>query len=313
MKIPKLYKAQHLWNTALFMIEEDIAIEKLVELLKKPIFQFSPVRKCRTSYHTSTGYADPFLFANHCDGYLYLFYEDEQLKAPAPICAMRTKDGRKWENLGIVLRESFHLSFPFVFVENKNIYMLPETRSIDEIRMYKSVDFPYIWQPITLQKGDKYVDSSLIKHHNVWYLFTTVWYGKKNGLHIYYADSLDSEWKSHPLNPIHNNLEYSRNGGSVFEYKGKIYRPAQNCTHYYGENVALYEIEKLSKTEYTEKKQCNLIDTTNDWSKYGGHHFNQTSMWGKTWVSMDGLIDDNCINNHTRKLFNLYQYLTKKR
>lgn len=298
--VKKLYKSTDIWKITLFQsdnINVSISKEHFVNF-------FSPKGQIRTHYHYSTGYADPFLFIR--EDWLYLFYEKEYLEKPAEICAYRTTNLKKWEDLGIVLKEDFHLSFPFVFESNGEIYMMPETRSIGAIRLYRSVDFPYKWEPITLIDGDKFVDSSVIQKEGIWYLFTTVWYGRNNGMHIYYSDDLSGEWNLHPLSPLHNDLAFSRCGGAVFECNGKFYRPAQNCTNYYGENVALYEIEKLSITEYSEKKICDLIDKNNKWSKSGGHHFSRAIFNGKEIVAMDGIVDDNWVNNHTRKLFNYW-------
>ena len=36
-----------------------------------------------------------------------------------------TKNSEKF--LGVVLEEDFHLSFPYVFKDDKNIYMVPES------------------------------------------------------------------------------------------------------------------------------------------------------------------------------------------
>lgn len=308
--IPKLYKPQQLWNISLFEYKNNDLIKSVLDT---PIVNFSPANKIRTEYHSSTGYADPFLFENKIDGYLYLFYEDEKLQAPAPICAKRTKNLKDWEDLGIVLKEDFHLSFPFVFQVEDEIYMLPETRQKDAVILYKSTNFPFEWkEEKVLLEGDKYVDSSLIKHNDMWYLFTTVWYGENNGLKIFYADNLLGEYKEHPLSPITDDIGFCRNGGTIFEHNNKLYRPAQNCTNYYGENLSLYEINKLTATEYHENKVADLIDKKNKWSKYGGHHFNMVNYKGKTLFVMDGITDDNWINNHTRKFFNYFYHKRKQ-
>lgn len=304
MNIYILHKPRPIWNIALFQT----SFEKFLENKQrdKPVI-FLPKSKIRTHYHYITGYADPFLFV---DGdWLYLFYEEERLKAPASICGLKTKDLQHWQKVGTVLKENFHLSFPFTFRANENIYMIPETREKEAVIMYRATDFPYRWQPITLLEGDKYVDSSVIEHNGVWYLFTSVWYGERNGLHIYYSDRLESGWKEHPMSPLHDDMGKSRCGGAVFEHKGKLYRPAQNCTDYYGENVALFEIELLTPTSFKETKIKDLITKNRQWSKYGGHHFNMVNFKGKTIVAMDGITDDSWINNHTRKFFNIYNRL----
>ena len=140
----RLYKSQDLWNIAVFILSDE---ENPFDCVSRaPDKRFTPQSLIRTRYHQITGYADPFLFANENDGYLYLFYEEERLRAKAPICAKRTKDLYHWENLGIVLKEHYHLSYPNVFSINGSIYMLPETHECNAVILYKSVDFPFRWE-----------------------------------------------------------------------------------------------------------------------------------------------------------------------
>ncbi|NCB69650.1 MAG: hypothetical protein EOM47_12505 [Bacteroidia bacterium] len=293
-------KCDTIWNIALFNSFGGFDLKEI------PLRIFSPAIYIRTNYHYTTGFADPFLFV---DGdWLYLFYEEEKLKAPARICGYRTNDLKKWHKLGAVLQEDFHLSFPFTFRANDSIYMLPETRAKDAVILYKSIDFPSTWKPIEIISGDKFTDSSMIFHDNVWYLFTTVWYGETNGLRIYYSDNVESGWQEHPLSPVNNDISNSRCGGAVFSYEGKVYRPAQDCSRYYGEDVVLYEIIELTTASYSEVKLKSLIDKNNKWSKYGGHHFSMAHFNGQNIVAMDGITDDNLINNHTRKFFNFYYH-----
>ena len=55
--------------------------------------------------------------------------------------------GNKSEKfLGKVIKENFHLSFPFIFKFNNNFYMCPETKEKKEIRIYKCKNFPNQWE-----------------------------------------------------------------------------------------------------------------------------------------------------------------------
>lgn len=298
-----LYKEQELWDTVLIMFRKNENIFSCEG--KTPFYIYTPQKLLRTKYHQATGYADPFLFANKKDGYLYLFNEMELLKAPAPLIAQRTKDLKHWEKLGVVLHENFHLSFPFVFEHEGEYYMIPETRSQEAVILYKADNFPYGWKPVKkLLQGDMYADSSVIFHNGLWYLFTTAWFGKKNGLRIFYSDSLCGDYVEHTMSPVTEDLALSRCAGSVFKYQGKLYRPAQYCSNYYGEDAVIYEIKELSPAAYSECLFKRMIDKSNPWSVRGGHQFNYAEFNGMQIVAMDGIVYDNWINNHTRKFFN---------
>lgn len=306
-----LFKSQQLWNSALFQLHEG---EQLFDVaVRRPDKVFSPRNLLRTKYHQITGYADPFLFENPKDGYLYLFNEKELLKAPAPLVAHRSKDLVHWESLGTILQEPFHLSFPFVFMHEGDYYMIPETRTQESVILYKADNFPFGWKQCkVLVKGDLYADSSVIFHNGTWFLFTTAWYGNKNGLRIFYADDLLGEYSEHPMSPITDDISLSRCAGSVFSHDGKLYRPAQDCHNYYGENVAIYEITDLSTSSYKERFVKTIIDKNQEWNKYGGHQFNFTEFKGEKVVVVDGIGDDNWVNNHTRKFFNIAHKRSKK-
>ena len=304
----KLYKPQDLWNIALFVLDKD---ENLFDCVKRnPDKRFTPQGILRSQYHQITGYADPFLFVN--DGWLYLFYEEERLKAKAPICAKRTKDLEHWENLGVVLKERHHLSYPNVFEHDGSVYMLPETRECDAVTLYKAMEFPRRWEKCkTLVEGDKFADSCVTFYDGKWYLFTTAWFGAKNGLRIFVADDLAGDYIEHPMSPITDDIAFSRCGGAVFSYDGKMYRPAQYCTNYYGEDLRVYEITKLSPTAYEERLVKSMVDKQHDWNPMGGHHLNTLVFNEKRIVAMDGIVNDNWLNNHTRKFFNLIHNAAK--
>lgn len=304
----KLYKPQDLWNIALFVLSDEESIFECI--LRKPDKRFTPQNLIRTNYHQVTGYADPFLFIDN--NILYLFYEEEHLEAKAPICAKCTKDLVHWEDLGIVLKEKHHLSYPNVFKFGKDIFMLPETRECDAVILYRAIEFPYRWeQHKVLVKGDKYADSCLICHEGIWYLFTTAWYGNKNGLRIFFSEKIDSDFKEHPLSPITDDIAMSRCGGAVFQYDGRLYRPAQYCTNYYGESLNVYEITNLTPSSYKEVFVKQMIDKSASWNALGGHHLNTTVYNGKRLVVMDGIVNDNWLNNHTRKFYNYFHRTVK--
>ena len=82
--------------------------------------------------------ADPFLFVK--DNELYLFYELQHWDDPGCIAMIKTKDLKVWSKPQMVLKEPFHLSFPFVFEDQGVIYMIPESQEDDSIRLYCAND-----------------------------------------------------------------------------------------------------------------------------------------------------------------------------
>ncbi len=163
-------------------------------------------------------------------------------------------------NKKIILKEKFHLSFPFIFKYKDNFFMCPDTYNISEIRLYKCINFPLKWKFYkTIKKNIKSVDNIIFKKNNLWWLFTNI--DRSNSLDfshdlsIFYSKEgpLTNNWKSHPQNPIKINSLESRNAGLIFE-KNKIIRVSQvQGFDNYGENINFHEIRILNTKNYREK------------------------------------------------------------
>eukprot|EP00124_Ichthyophonus_hoferi_P003791 Ihof_evm6s354 gene=Ihof_evmTU6s354 len=75
------------------------------------------------------------------------------------------EDGRLWRYEKTVIKESFHLSYPFIFEHQNETWMIPETGDNRDVRLYKSHDFPYDWQlEKVLLSGKAFRDCSPILH-----------------------------------------------------------------------------------------------------------------------------------------------------
>eukprot|EP01097_Dermamoeba_algensis_P006796 TRINITY_DN4234_c0_g1_i1.p1 TRINITY_DN4234_c0_g1~~TRINITY_DN4234_c0_g1_i1.p1 ORF type:complete len:270 (+),score=33.06 TRINITY_DN4234_c0_g1_i1:436-1245(+) len=178
------------------------------------------------------------------------FWNDKTSKGD--IGAAWSADGLKWEYRQQVLEESFHLSYPFVFHDGGDIYMIPETYQAKSVRLYRAEQFPYKWKFVTtLLSGEPYVDTIILKEEEEYFLFTLASGGK---LRLFYSKSLLGEWIEHPESPIiKNNNRMSRLAGRIVKtHDKKIYRFAQDGSNYYGEKVYAAQILKINPREYVE-------------------------------------------------------------
>ena len=168
-------------------------------------------RNLRTGFQHIHTYADPFLFEEK--GKLYLFAEIQAVGESGYINCWKFTDYEKWENIGPVLKEITHQSYPFIFRDSNALYMLPESLETGEVNLWKFEDFPKGLKIVkTILKGD-YVDSNIIFYHNKYFLFTT---NSADELLIFFSDGLLSDtWIPHPSNPITNDKQISRNGGGI--------------------------------------------------------------------------------------------------
>lgn len=231
--------------------------------------------------------ADPFLFTHKDE--LYLFYEEQlNLRGKGVIKMTKTADLMNWSEPKLILEESFHLSYPNVFEMDNQIYMLPETGHDNSVRLYKPDKDLTEWKYfITLLKGKHFVDSSIIRKDNIFYLFTTEYINTSNELRIYFSSSIEGEWKEHPNSPVAVGDDTARCAGSLFYYNGILYRPCQLSATKYGSGVDIYEVTTLNEKEYQELKTKRIIPNDREDYKLGGHHFSTFNYHNKQIVATD--------------------------
>ena len=104
--------------------------------------------------------ADPFVISRNGRDFCYVEDYDEKSKR-AKIAVYELSD-KIAAYVGVALEESFHLSYPYLFEYEGELYMCPETSENREIRVYKCVDFPLRWTLAkVLMKNVSAVDNML--------------------------------------------------------------------------------------------------------------------------------------------------------
>ena len=90
-------------------------------------------------------FADPFI--SKYNNRNIIFFEDYSFKKnKAAISAIEINSDKSYKQLGTVLEESFHLSYPYIFEHNENLYMCPESNNNKDIRLYKCKEYPMKWE-----------------------------------------------------------------------------------------------------------------------------------------------------------------------
>lgn len=238
-----------------------IAIKKNEGNIHDSLETFTPFLPTQQHY-----YADPMLYKHN--GVNYIFYEDYDYKKGI-ISYVSLNDNGEPSKPALALELPFHLSFPFVFSEGDEIFMIPETYSENEVALFKAVEFPDKWEKKqVLTRGADFADSILFKHDGYYWLFTAV---HGDTLRIYYATSLDAEFKPHPIN--RKNIR-GRNAGGVYYDGSRLIRPVMDCSNGYGGSMKLNEIVKLTPTRFKEETILHILPT---WAPdlNGTHTYNQ--------------------------------------
>jgi hypothetical protein len=200
-----------------------------------------------------------------------------------------SRDGFDWTYRKIVLREDFHLSYPFVFDHDDTYYMVVESWQDNGIRLYRAENFPEEWRLEERLLEGVHVDNTLLRHDDRWWMFVGARF-PFDKLFLYHSPELAAGWQPHPASPLRmHDRENSRPGGRVIAWDGKLIRYAQNCVPHYGYSVNAFVIDHLSPTGYSERAWSSnpvLEAGMEDWNALGMHHIDPHLTEQGSWIAM---------------------------
>jgi hypothetical protein len=188
-----------------------------------------------------------------------------------------------------VLEQPWHLSYPYLFEYEGELYMLPEQKTTRRVDVYRCVEFPFRWEKAkTLISGKRLVDANLFEHEGRWWLLCAAkiaWRGLRydETLFAFHANSpLSEKWTPHPANPLVRDFSHARPGGRIIrDGQGRLLRPSQDCARHYGEGLNLSEILELTPTRYRERLLWHKRGKDLGW--HGMHHLD----WHQGLLVMD--------------------------
>jgi hypothetical protein len=201
-------------------------------------------------------YADPFLFQHK--GRRFIFFEDyDWTTERAVICYVELHDQGRHGEPKVALRQDCHLSYPFVFAEGDEVYMLPETAGHRRVELFRASRFPEEWTlERVLLEDVKATDATLVRHDGRLWLFVAMAVDGGRAvdeLFLFSSDSLEGEWRPHPMNPVVSDVRSARPAGRIFKQGGHLIRPSQDCSQAYGGRLVFNRIVALTPTEYREE------------------------------------------------------------
>ena len=148
--------------------------------------------KFQNNIDKNFGIADPFIYKN------YIFCEllDNNLKGTPVYMKINNKIHNEKNNIikkihtgGVLAYAKIestltfkifmcniksHLSYPFIFEKNNEIYLIPESSQIKKLHLYKCIKFPDKWILLrTLLNNKNVYDSTYFRIDNIGYIFTT--------------------------------------------------------------------------------------------------------------------------------------------
>jgi hypothetical protein len=258
----------------------------------KPALVGNPVLSARdVSDADAVFVADPFMVND--GGAWHMFFEVLLAGSEkGEIGWAASDDGLAWSYQQIVLKEPFHLSYPYVFSIGDEYYMIPESTKSKAVRLYHAENFPDKWSFVANILDGLWADPSVFFFKNRWWMFVCHASPKNDGLALFYADDIRGPWLRHSMNPlIDGDNRIARPAGRVIADGDRLIRFAQDCNPAYGTSVRALEISELSPTSYREHQvQSDPILKGGGywWNREGMHHVDPHRVEDKWLACVDG-------------------------
>jgi hypothetical protein len=206
-------------------------------------------------------YADPFPVER--DGRTYLFVEDYDHRLGHGVISVAEFDDRgPLSAPQPVFTRECHLSYPFVFEHEGEMWMVPETSSARSIDLYRAEKFPGGWRfEANLVEEVEASDATLFIHGGQWWMMATVReYGGSfdDALHLWSAPRPQGPWTPHRRNPVLVDIGSARPAGRVVQRGDSLIRPVQDCRGGYGAALGLATITRLDADVFEQRVDAKI-------------------------------------------------------
>ncbi len=171
-------------------------------------------------------------------------------------------DGRALFTPRRMLEKSTHLSYPFLFRHEGEIFMLPENVAAGALTLYRARRFPDQWEEHSvLIPGRALHDATLIEKDGRWWLLANEERGGSSWdtLVIFSGPSPFGPFEPHAVDPMLVDSRLARSAGPVIRDGDRLIRPVQNCLGGYGRFLRFTEITQLDDHGFAQREIGRLL------------------------------------------------------
>ena len=153
----------------------------------------------------------------------------------------------------VVLDEASHHSYPCTFQDDDVVYCVPEAPERGATRISRLEGNGQLIPICDVAPYARLADPTLFKWNGrFWLGCTDLDLGAHDNLCFLHASSLTGPWIPHAQWPVKVDGRGARPAGLPLRMDNRLFRPGQDCAATYGAAVSLYEIVKLTETEFQE-------------------------------------------------------------
>lgn len=221
-------------------------------------------------------FADPFIL-DYNDEIIEVLVEEFFYSEWRGMISLLTVDRKTYRLLDrkCLLDLPTHLSFPFIWRENGETFVMPENCESGELAIYKYDSKMKALNDKRILIDEPLVDPVLYSSSRKYYIIATKDGESSNSdLYVYIAEEFNGKYRQISSNPVKSDIRSTRPAGSVFEYKGEKYRFGQNCEQSYGAGVTLNRIDSLSGEVFQETEMFEIMGSQINEYREGFHTVN---------------------------------------
>lgn len=207
-------------------------------------------------------YADPILWED--EGRTFLFMEEFPYDTGIGRLAYTElgPDGRALFTPRVMLERSTHLSYPFLFRHDGDMYMLPENAAAGRLTLYRAKRFPDLWEEHSVLIPDRALhDATLLEKDGRWWLLANEELGGSSWdvLVIASASSPLGPFEPHAVAPLLVDARIARSAGPILNEGARLVRPVQNCLGGYGRFLRFTELTRLDDGGFSQREIGRLL------------------------------------------------------
>lgn len=205
-------------------------------------------------------FADPFILSI-TDKEIKVLVEDFEYSRWKGAISLLVVDRQTYclKRKKVLLDLDTHLSFPFIYREASDIFVIPENSASDKLTAWRYSESAEALEMAVELTDMPVIDPVLYKANGRFLLFGSLRNMDENRkLFQWESDNLISTYKLVSNDPIKVDIKSARRGGGFFKIGDQLYSATQCCEHTYGEALNICRVDALGMG-LLEEKICSIL------------------------------------------------------